>query len=200
MNKISISQIRLAVDAPEVILSPYVWKKTAAEENTVIEAAMPGAYLKFAVTGSDRIGIVIDATGNRGCSANSMPVVEYSVDNGPMQTSQLGGAGETYVLTLAEHLDRAATHCVEFYFRAANLEKRWEGPITHLCLAGIVIEKSARLTPVPKHPWLAIGFGDSITEGVGIDGRFTSWQHLEVNRACGTWLPLVCNVLGCEYG
>lgn len=46
----------------------------------------------------------------------------------------------------------------------------------------------------------AIGYGDSITEGVGVDGLFTSWSLIGVNNARATWFPLVCAVLDCEYG
>lgn len=46
----------------------------------------------------------------------------------------------------------------------------------------------------------AIGFGDSITEGVGVDALFTSWAVLGPNNARGSWFPLVCAALDCEYG
>ena len=52
----------------------------------------------------------------------------------------------------------------------------------------------------PRRLRKAIGFGDSITEGVGADGLFTSWQILGVNNARATWFPMICAALDCEYG
>ena len=54
--------------------------------------------------------------------------------------------------------------------------------------------------PRPRATEGAIAFGDSITEGVGVDGLFTSWQKLDVNNARETWFPIVCAALDCEYG
>jgi lysophospholipase L1-like esterase len=191
----------ISVNAAEVCLAPYVWKRTQVAGLAAIEAAMPGAYLKFMAENTRSVGIIVDVTAAKGCPASSMPVIEYSVDNGPFKVLQLTVTGDVYMLMLAEKLDHNRPHHVELYFRAADLmQKRWETSTVHLCLAGIALDHSARLVPVPVRPRKAIGFGDSIIEGVGVEGRFTSWQGLEVNRAAGSWFPLVCAALGCEYG
>ena len=67
-------------------------------------------------------------------------------------------------------------------------------------LVGITLDAGAEVVAPTIKPRRAIGFGDSITEGVGTDGLFTSWQSLGVNNARGTWLPIVCAALDCEYG
>jgi lysophospholipase L1-like esterase len=64
----------------------------------------------------------------------------------------------------------------------------------------LAIDAGGTIAAVPTRPRRAIGFGDSITEGVGTDGLFTSWQSLGVNNARETWLPIVCAALDCEYG
>jgi lysophospholipase L1-like esterase len=162
---------------------------------------MPGAYVKAVFHRSTTAGLIVDGTANRGCPAPSMPVVEYSIDEGAFEHVQLTRAGEVYTLPLGKGLDQGASHRLEVYFRAADLgQNRWISPTAHLRIAGIALDAGGSLLPCPSRPQRAIGFGDSITEGVGVDGLFTSWQSLGVNNARGTWFPIVCAALNCEYG
>jgi len=192
---------QITLDDASIVLAPYVWKRSGTGAAARIEATMPGAYLRFAARNTTSLGVVVDATANQGCPAASMPVVEYSVDDGPFTVVPLTRTGEVYTLCLADGLAADVPHHAEFFFRAADLsQERWRSSIDHLRLAGLALDDGGVLLPVPRRAKNAIGFGDSITEGVGIDGFFASWQKLEVNNAKGTWLPLVCNTLGCEYG
>ncbi len=162
---------------------------------------MPGAYLKAAFRGSTSVGLVVDGSINRGCPAVSMPVIEFSVDDGPFKVMPLASDEASYVVPVASGLDAKAPHRIEVFFRASDLtQKHWESSITHLRMAGIALENGGSLLPHLRRPRLAIAFGDSITEGVGVDGLFTSWQKLEVNNARETWFPIVCAALDCEYG
>src|SRR4029079_16927571 len=70
----------------------------------------------------------------------------------------------------------------------------------HLRIAGFALDGGGTLQAAPRRPLKAIGFGGSITDGVGVDGLFTSWQSLGVNNARATWFPIVCAALNCEYG
>ncbi|MDR3638913.1 MAG: GDSL-type esterase/lipase family protein [Isosphaeraceae bacterium] len=184
-------------DHPALNLAPYAWK----QKGPTAEATMPGAYVKAAFRGSATVGLIVDGATNRGCPATSMPVVEFSVDNGPYQVVPLTRTDGTYTLPLGERLTTAEPHRVEVYFRAADLtQDRWTSSRTHLQIAGLALDADGTLLPWPKCRKRAIGFGDSITEGVGGDGLFTSWQSLAVNNARATWLPIVCAALDCEYG
>lgn len=162
---------------------------------------MPGAYLKVLFQRSPTIGLLVDGTANRGCPAASMPIVEYSVDEGPLKIVPLTKTGDLYTLPLAEGLDAGSPHRLDFYFRAADLfQNRWRAATAHLRIAGIELAPGGSLLPCPKRPRRAIGFGDSIIEGVGVDGLFTSWQLLGVSNARATWFGNVCTGLDCEYG
>ena len=103
---------------------------------------------------------------------------------------------------MAENLDPAKEHRLAVFFRASDLTReRWKSSMTHLRVAGLTLDAGATIKPTPIRPRRAIGFGDSIVEGVGTDGLFTSWQKLGVNNARGTWLPLVAaGKLDAEYG
>ena len=72
----------IAVDHPDLALAPYVWKLTGEGPRAHAEATMPGAYLKATFQGSRSVGLVVDGTANRDCPKSSMPVIEYSVDEG----------------------------------------------------------------------------------------------------------------------
>jgi len=191
----------VAIDDAGLHLSPYTWKMTGTGPAARAEAAMPGAYLEAAFQGSATVGLVIDATTNRGCPAPSMPVVEFSIDEGPYRVVALTRTDAVYTLPMAGALDVAAPHRVALFFRAADLTRgRWTSTATHLRLAGLTLDATGAIVPFPARARRAIGFGDSITEGVGVDGLFTSWQSLGVNSARVTWLPIACAALGCEYG
>jgi len=186
---------------PDFGLCPYAWKLSGEGNEARAEAAMPGAYFKTVAKGTATIALLVDGTGNQGCPPPSMPVIEYSVDDGPFTVKQLSEAGSVYSLPLASGLDPAAPHKLEVYFRAADLaQKRWTLPTAHLRIVGLSLDDGGTLAAYPKRAKRAIGFGDSITEGVGVEGLFTSWQKLEVNCARETWFPVVCAALDCEYG
>lgn len=192
---------RVPCNDPRLVLAPYVWKCTGMDADARAEATMPGAYLKTIAKGTKTIGLVIDGNANNGCPAASMPVVECSVDDGPFHVTQLARTGEVYVLPIAQNLDPLVAHKLEVYFRAADLtQKRWTTTATHLRIAGVALDENGDVTAPPLRPARAIGFGDSITEGVGVDGLFSSWQLLGVNNARCSWFPIVCAALNCEYG
>ena len=162
---------------------------------------MPGAYLRATVTGTKCISLLIDGRVNRGCPPHSLPVVEYSIDEGAFQSQQLQPNQSVYAIALASELDSQKPHRIEIYFRAADLSAGcWHTDSAHLRLSGLQMDARARVFPPPRRPRLAISFGDSITEGVGVNGLFTSWQQLEVNNARTTWLSIVAATLDCEYG
>lgn len=182
---------------PNLVLSPYTWKAL----DTRIEAGMPGAYVKAVVKGASRIGMVIDGTDNTVRDGETMPTVAFSVDDGPIVVQELARVKEVYTLSLAEGLDVEVAHRVEFYFRAANLgQNRWMTSESHLRLGGIEMDEGGLLLPCPKRAKTAIAFGDSITEGVGVDSKFIVWTELSPNNALGTWFPILCSALDCEYG
>ena len=197
----SSERATVAIDRDELLLSPYVWKPSGTGREARVEAAIPGAYLKAQFQGSARVGLVVDGTANEGCPAHSMPVIEFSIDEGPFQVVPLVKTGEVYTIPLAGRLDVGARHRLEIYFRAADLTlDRWKSSATHLRLAGLALDPGATLVPHSRRPRTAIGFGDSITEGVGVGGLFKSWQSLGVNNARTAWLPITCDALDCEYG
>jgi hypothetical protein len=195
------SMIRVPIDAQPIALAPYVWKRTGARAAARAEATMPGAYLKIAFQGSSSLGLLVDGTANNGCPAAAMPVVDHSVDEGPFKSVQLERTGEVYALPLAEALDPGVAHRLELHFRSACLGPgRWQESTVHLRIAGIELEPGGSLLDCAERAKRAIGFGDSITEGVCNEGSCAYYTNLLMNNARTTWFPLVCAGLSCEYG
>jgi hypothetical protein len=191
----------IPINDANIRLAPYVWKRFGAGRTARAEATMPGAYFKAIFRGSPAIRLLIDGAANNGCPPAAMPVVDYSLDHGGFRTIQLTKTGEIYALPLGEGLDSGAEHRLEVYFRAAGLgPNRWQAPTVHLRIAGIDLEAGGTLLPCPVRTKRAIGFGDSITEGVCIEGLCPYYSNLMMNNARATWFPLVCTALDCEYG
>lgn len=183
-----------------IVLAPYVWKHLNSE-TPLIEASMPGAYLKTIVQGTTTLGVRIDGTANAGNPASNMPSIEYTIDLGEFKTITLNQTNGIYTETLATGLESSKPHRLDLYFRSADLEqKRWKSSTAHLRLAGLVLDASGSLQTPPTRPKRAIAYGDSITEGVGAEGLFKSWTAISVNNARVSWFPVVCAALDCEYG
>ena len=185
----------------QIVCSPYAWKTLGSGEKAEIEAAMPGAYVRATIAGTSRISLVVDGETNAGCPAASMPVVEYSIDEKPFEVVPLTKTAGEYALPLGDKLDPALPHRVDVYFRASDLTNgRWTKTASRLRLVGFRVDSGATLSPTPSSAKRALGFGDSITEGVGGDGEFTSWQKIAVNNARATWFPMIAAALDAEYG
>jgi len=188
-------------DNPNFGLAPYVWKSTGANGDARAEATFPGAYLKTIVKGTSTIGLVIDGTANNGCPTSSMPVIEYSIDDGPFTIVPLTQTGTLYTLPIANGLDATASHKFELYFRAASLEQRWTASIPNLRIAGISADEGGTLARYAMRPKKAIGFGDSVTEGFAVDSKCVAGPNwMSSSNARGTWFHFVCGALDCEYG
>jgi lysophospholipase L1-like esterase len=192
---------KISIDDAMLRLAPYVWNRTGKGETARADATMPGAYVKLKFQGSTAVRAIIDGTANVDCPPSAMPVVDYSIDNGEFKSVQLTKTGEVYSLPLADSLDPKAEHRLDLYFRSAALgPNRWQASTVHLRLAGVEIDQGAKLVECPIKSKRAIGFGDSITEGVANEGAGQYYANLMSNNARATWLPLVCTSLDCEYG
>ncbi len=198
--------IRIPIDASDFLLAPYVWKHSGKGSTARIEAAMPGAYVSAVFNNAMDIRLILSGEANSGCPASAMPMIDFSVDFGPFVAHQLSHAGHEYVLPLCDGEDAPALHRIDVYFRSARLSKeRWDSSTYNLRIAGFDVNDGASTIPAPRRPKTAIGFGDSITEGVYSDHvrreeNDAYYTRLEHNNARTTWFPLVCSALGCEYG
>ncbi|MBP7937866.1 MAG: hypothetical protein KA354_24770 [Phycisphaerae bacterium] len=193
--------IPIPMNDTRLFLAPYVWKRTGSGRGARAEAGMPGAYVKAAFRGSAGVRLLVDGTANDGCPPTAMPVIDFSLDFGEFKSIQLARTGTVYALPLADGLDVTRDHRLEVHFRSACLSPdRWRASTVHLRLAGIELDAGGSLVFCPTRSRRAIGFGDSITEGVCSEGLCSYYSDLLMHNARVTWFPLVCAALGCEYG
>ncbi len=190
-------------DHPAFGLSPYSWHIGQSADGTPsAEAPNPGAYFKTIVSGTSTIKLRIDGSANRFYGEKANVWIEYSVDDLTFVSKQLGTPADSdiYDITLAEGLNPEENHLVEVYFRSGELGPRWSNSRGHLRINGLVLDEGGKISVYPKRPKYALCFGDSITEGVGAVGHFTTWDETSPNSARVTWFPVVCEALDCEYG
>jgi hypothetical protein len=167
---------------------------------------MPGAYAKAVFEEASEIGLIVRGAANRGCPARGMPMVECSVDFGPFVSMQLSSVDEEYVVPLLHGGSARTRHHIEVSFRSAMLAReRWTSSKYNLRIAGFDVNNGASVAPPSRRPKTAIGYGDSITEGVysellAMEKGTEFYANLAHNNARTTWFPLVCAALGCEYG
>ena len=197
---------RFAIDSEDIVLAPYVWRPTGRAATARIEANMPGAYVRATFTDATEISLLIDGSGNAGCPAEAMPMIDWSIDEGPFVAVQLVKLDDEYALPLLIGTGSPAEHRIEVFFRSARLEKeRWTASTYNLRIAGFAANEGARVIPSPKRSKFALGFGDSITEGVysdvlHLDQDTGYYKRISENNARITWFPLACAALDCEYG
>jgi hypothetical protein len=187
-----LSKKDFAIDDSRIRLSPYTWKISGTGLSAQAEAMMPGAYFRAVFENSSSVSVMIDGSANHDSPLEAMPVVDFSIDGSAFQSIQLKNKDTIEALQLDQSLDTKIQHQVEFYFRASNLgPDRWKSSATHLRLTGIQLDAQGKLLTCPSRPKLAIGLGDSITEGVCAEGACIYYSNLMMNNARVTWFPLV---------
>jgi hypothetical protein len=190
----------IMIDDPMFELAPYVWKSYGTGVTARAEATMPGAYVRAVFQGTTTIGLLVDATGSNTCPVSELPAIEYSIDKGPFKAIHLTQTSGNYILPLAEKLAVGQQHEIELYFCAGSLAAyRWSSPADHLRIAGIQLDTGGSLLPCSHRSKKAIGFGDSITEGIYAASCDPNIGLMNGN-ARFTWFPIICSALDCEYG
>ena len=187
------------------LVSPYNWYSDgggAMQSNNVhagstyIQAVNPGAYFKCVFSGTSAVATVIETQITNG----NWPVVKWSVDSGAWQSHTANGS-ETSI-TLATGL-ASASHTLLLYFEAADgTADRWTTPIQSIKIANLILDTGAALqtlsADVTQLSKSALFFGDSITEGLYVNGY--NGNSTLVSDSQLSWTYGVAQALGAEYG
>jgi len=95
----------------------------------------------------------------------------FRIDGGQFRAIQLTNRDKLENAPADRRAGPSDAASVSFYFRAASLgPDRWSTSAVHLRIAGIALDPGGSLLPCPARAKRAIGFGDSITEGVCAEG------------------------------
>ncbi|MBP5719280.1 MAG: hypothetical protein J6X53_09975, partial [Abditibacteriota bacterium] len=88
LSSSSFAAKTIPVTDENVYCSPYTWKTVTSDGVTTREAVLPGAYIKITFNSTSSFGLVVDATATKGVTGE-VPVIEYTMDNGPYKTASL---------------------------------------------------------------------------------------------------------------
>lgn len=202
------------VTNPMLYFSPYntysdgsgaLLPNNVREGSSYVIWVNPGSYLKTTFRGTSAALEIAPTQKGQG----QMPKVQWSVDDGPLETALLK-KGSTE-LVLASNLDSSAAHVLWLGYSAsdANLD-RWKQPLASLKISGILLDRgSGLLAPsgsISMRKKRAIFFGDSITEGAWMLGTSTHVVHgqyvdwVRYGDATLAWPNAVAAALDAEYG
>ncbi|MBP5092633.1 MAG: hypothetical protein J6332_01120 [Abditibacteriota bacterium] len=192
LSSSSFAAKTIPVTDENVYFSPYTWKTVTSGGVTTREAVLPGAYIKITFKSTSSFGLVVDATATKGVTGE-VPVIEYTIDNGPYKTASLATNKTTYTISMASGLT-SGNHTAVIYLKSSNVRSgRYKTKKSHLIVKGFEVADNGVTVAQNIEPKRIIGYGDSITEGVVIESGGGP------NARCA-WLPMVAAALNCEYG
>lgn len=167
----------IAPNAAGLFYSPYNWYRNGS---SYAETVNPGAYVKFAFTGTS-LTINVDVTPLSGASAPaiSYPALYVSIDGGQWSTVNLTSSSSA--VSLASAL-AGGTHYAFVGYKGAegmngiNNVDRWTTPVQMVKVTGFTLDGSSSVSALtPSSPWYPvrpknmIEFGYSNLEGVYAD-------------------------------
>ena len=193
----------IPVDNSNLFWSPYSWDVLNAGDFSVatksIQTNLSGSYLKFKFTGSSLLKIGIDPSQYSGFAAPSLPILMWSINNGPAQTAQLTGG--TTELTLVTGLSTSSTHSVKFWVLGLtnSAGNRWGSPgvspTNIVRITWLFLDSGGSVSAYGSYEKRAIIYGDSITEGHR-SLRNGNINSLGMGRSLGWYIG---ESLGTEY-
>lgn len=197
---VSTNTGNIPVDDPGLYWSPLNWDTinpgTFGVSVKSKQTAACGAYLKFIANNTANVSLTIDGSPTAGIGTNR-PVIAYSVNSGPVQTSMIsGGSGNVSIAT-----GLSASAFIEVWLLASDelSGDRWGLPSTSptnvLRINQIVLDAGGTVSLPTLRPKRAAFYADSIGEGVR-SGRTTTYPASHARSAAWN----VCRALNAEYG
>ncbi len=159
--KIVVGNTRIAVNDPNLFLSPYNW---SVEGTTRATTTQPGAYLTFGFQ-SATVHLNIDTTALASLPSGTTPVVRWQIDGGSPQNYQIAPGDEQILLNSVPLA--AGKHFCKIWFVAADYRQdRWTVPAEALRITGLTLDGGGTTVAPTLLTKRILFFGDSITEGV----------------------------------
>jgi lysophospholipase L1-like esterase len=184
------SGTRLLPGDTKLVRSPYNW----TTRNSYLETNNSGAYLKIKFTG-DTLTLTQDFSHLVAASvtAANYPILRWSIDNGTWTTRLLASTDTT--LSLATGL-AAGTHTCFLWVNSLSFGlDRWATPLSSVRFNYFDVSTGQQFVQADSFTERAIFFGDSITEGISVNGG-TNATH-SANQA---FSAMFADTLQVEYG
>ncbi|MCW3100244.1 MAG: hypothetical protein JWL77_5862 [Chthonomonadaceae bacterium] len=197
--------VSIPISSSNWFFSPYNW--TAPGSIQIDGLSMPeiitnepGAYFTLSFADSKQVVLNLDTINIVSVGGMTSMVVQWRVDSTLYPPHTLALADTR--LTLATDLG-PGTHTVQFWLVSSDYRQdRWSkttslvsgflGPAQSLRITGVALDAGVNLiAPVGVRPKRILFFGDSITEGAGLD---------PADDASQTYVTLCAQLLNAEYG
>lgn len=186
-----------------VVYSPYTWYANGTDMQTV----NAGAYFRCSATLSATANLTLNInTSTYGSLGDAIrPVLAYSIDGAQIITliitaANLTGTSPNQSVTLVTGLT-LGTHTIQVWLKnLSSTTDNWT-PVEQLRVQSMQVS-TGTLSSVPGQAVLtkkALFYGDSLTEGEGVDGLSSS-NFQAFNNARANWPSIVANQLSAEYG
>ena len=148
-------------------LSLLNWIRTA----DAIHSPVCGASFKLAFMDTKFVHLNVDTSRFHYPSPSRLPIVAWTVNNGPVQTHQLK-AGEDSIGLFSSVVDRdeKSVKVIDFYIKGLSpFEDRFQGdvPANSLTITGLILGPDGKIVDPPRTNPLWLNLGDSILSGDG---------------------------------
>lgn len=184
-----VSTNTVTMDNAAILYSPFNWGVTAQSAKTINS----GAYLKV-IFGGTSCRLTSDT------SSNLPPYSEFwtRVDGGPCTQHVLTNGNPT-IAVAAGLVNRK--HLLEVVIKSTSETiDRWTQQRTAIVFTGLLLDNGATVTAPVRKPFNILIFGDSITEGVRVNGFAGIANDTDRNDAFQVYSWLLSQELPAEVG
>jgi hypothetical protein len=181
--------VTVPMNDPAILYSPYNWAVGATQAKTI----NAGAYLKVIFSGTS-CRLTTDTHGD------ATPYSQFlvRVDGGPFQKYILSSGDPTFTLA-AGRANRP--HLLELVIKSTTeTVDRWNRQATAVEFTGILLDAGATVRAPSRKPYNILIFGDSITEGVRVEGYVGIADDTDRNDATRDYAWLLSQELPAEVG
>ncbi len=189
----------VSITDSNLVWSPYNWNFNGS---TYAQTTAGGAYVKVGFTGST-LALGISTAGNGVVDLSTIEVNAY-IDGSGVPVSKTLADVSGGILTFSSALSAGNHYAIIYLSKSVEGTDRWIGPtniirITKIQLAtdGTGAGRSLSSTPLAQKSKKIVIFGDSITEGVGVDeaengyaavlGRTLAMEYGQVGYGAVGW-------------
>lgn len=179
----------VAMNHPAILYSPFNWGVTAEAAKTI----NAGAYFKVLFSGTS-CRLTTDS------SANVKPYSQFwaRVDGGAFVQYTLATGNPEF--TVASGLVKRK-HLLEVVIKSSSETiDRWVKQRTGVTFTGLVLDTGATVTAPARKPFNILIYGDSITEGVRVNGYVGITDDTDRNDALQVYSWLLSQELPAEVG
>ena len=179
----------IAMNHPAILYSPFNWGVTAEAAKTI----NPGAYFKVLFSGTS-CRLTTET------SANVKPYSQFwaRVDGGAFTQYTLAAGNPEF--TVASGLVKRK-HLLEVVIKSSSETiDRWLKQWAGVTFTGLVLDTGATVTAPARKPFNILVYGDSITEGVRVNGYVGIADDTDRNDALQVYSWLLSQELPAEVG